>query len=68
MSISMCAGLLWSFGLVPLAYTGLLVREVLFTGSRHAIGVGILFRVLYNPWFWILAVTGSVFMALWKLR
>jgi len=50
------------------AYAGFLIREVLLSDPRRAVGVGIFPKVLYNPSFWATAIVLSLVLFFWKLR
>ena len=64
--VSIFGRISWGFGLTLLAYLASLIREILAVGPNRAIGLGALFVILYNPWFWTTAALVFALALLWK--
>jgi hypothetical protein len=58
----------WGLGLTLLAYVAFLIHELLSVGSQKAMGVGILPKILYNPWFWATAALLFALVFVWRSR
>ena len=65
---SVLGKLSWGVGLTLLVYLAFLIREIADSGSNRAIGLGVLFVILYSPWFWMITALAFAVTFLRKSR